>query len=199
MKKWIIILIITVGAFIFLQYLLMVISNKNKDGESTMNNPITTNHQITKTFSMLLASPSFKNGEFIPKKFTCDGGNINPELQIQNVPAEAKSLALIMDDPDATRGRTFTHWLVWNIDPKTAVIKEESVPPGSVEGTNDFPRLGYGGPCPPRGSKPHHYHFKLFALDAILDLKSGENKSALEAEINKHLIANAELVGLYQR
>ncbi len=148
---------------------------------------------------MLITSPSFKDGEKIPVKFSCDGGNMNPELQIQNVPENAKSLALIMDDPDATRGRTFTHWLVWNIDPATVLIKEESVPPGALEGTNDFPRVGYGGPCPPKGANPHHYHFKLYALDAILKLGEGAKKSELESEINKHLIAEAELIGLYGR
>ncbi|MBU6500840.1 MAG: YbhB/YbcL family Raf kinase inhibitor-like protein [Patescibacteria group bacterium] len=148
---------------------------------------------------MILTSPSFNNDADIPTKFTCDGGDINPELHVQNVPEEAKSLALIMDDPDATRGRSFTHWLVWNINPETTLIKQESVPPGSVEGKNDFPAVGYGGPCPPQGSAPHHYHFKLYALDEMLDLPSGSSKSLLEAEIDKHLITQAELVGLYGR
>lgn len=148
---------------------------------------------------MILTNPAFKDGEFIPAKFSCDGGDINLELQIQNVPTEAKSLALIMDDPDATRGEIFTHWLVWNIDPQTIIIKEESVPSGAIEGTNDFGRMGYGGPCPPLGSKPHHYHFKLYALSAMLNLKSDAGKSALEAEIDRHVIAKAEFVGLYQR
>jgi Raf kinase inhibitor-like YbhB/YbcL family protein len=152
-----------------------------------------------KNSSMLITSPSFKNDESIPVKFSCDGGDMNPELQIQNVPAGAKSLALIVDDPDATRGRTFTHWLVWNIDPKTTLIKEESVPPGAVEGTNDFPRVGYGGPCPPHGSKPHHYHLTLYALSAILDLSPGADKAQLETEIEKNLITKTELIGLFQR
>src|SRR3989344_756414 len=171
---------------------------------------------------MLITSPSFKAGENIPKKFACDGfdklttdgstspalneveglttgGGMNPELHIENVPVEAKSLVLIVDDPDATRGGTFTHWLVWNINPSTAVIKEESVPPGAVEGVNDFGNIGYGSPCPPKGANPHHYHFKLYALDGILKLSKGAAKDALGAEIGKHLVAKAELVGLYQR
>ena len=186
---------------------------------------------------MIITSPSFKDGEFIPSKFSCDGstllttggstsldqaqdkslttggstsldvtrdksftaggGDINPELQIQNVPAEAKSLALIMHDPDAPMAGGFTHWLVWNIDPKTTLIKEESVPPQSTEGKNDAQRIGYIGPCPPSGI--HHYHFKLYALDAMLNLNSGAEKSALETEIKRHLIAQAEVVGLYQK
>ena len=171
---------------------------------------------------MLITSPSFKDGENIPKKFTCDGstslnrvgsasldvardkslttgGGMNPELHIENVPPGTQGLALIMDDPDATRGGTFTHWLVWNIDPGTKIIKEESVPPGAVEGVNDFGNIGYGGPCPPRGANPHHYQFKLYALDGILKLSKGAAKDALGAEIGKHLVAKAELVGLYQR
>ncbi|MEK9180287.1 MAG: YbhB/YbcL family Raf kinase inhibitor-like protein [Patescibacteria group bacterium] len=180
---------------------------------------------------MILTSPSFENNGFIPEKFTCDGstslttggstsappelveglttggGDINPELHIQNVPDDAKSLALIVDDPDAP-GRTFVHWLVWNIDPKTEFIKEESSPPGlpaeaggtkvgAVEGKTDFGAIGYGGPCPPQGV--HRYFFKLYALDATLNLPAGSDKRALEAEIEKHLITQTELVGLYQR
>lgn len=157
--------------------------------------------------NMLLTSPAFKNDEFIPKKYTCDGstspaaggGNVNPELDIQNVPEGTGSLALIMDDPDATGGRTFTHWLVWNIDPKTTTIKEESVPPNSAEGTTDFAKVGYGGPCPPKGSNPHRYFFKLYALDATLGLPAGAGKNELEAEISKHLITKTELIGFYKR
>ena len=145
---------------------------------------------------MLLTSPSFNHNEKIPPKFTCDGPSINPELHILNVPDEAKSLALIMDDPDAP-GRTFTHWLVWNIDPKTTIIKQESKPPGSIEGQTDFGRTGYGGPCPPSGT--HRYFFKLYALGAILNLSEGSDKKTLEQEIQEHLIEKAELVGLYSR
>ncbi len=148
---------------------------------------------------MIITSPSFQEGEAIPAKFTCDGGDINPELFIQNVPDDAKSLALIMDDPDATRGGTFTHWLAWNIDPQTSYIKQESVPPGSVEGLNDFGKTGYGGPCPPPGVKPHHYHFKLYALSDMLNISSESAKSVLESEISKYLIVKTELIALYGR
>ena len=148
---------------------------------------------------MILTSPSFQANEKIPTKFSCDGGNFNPELHIQNVPDNAKSLALIMDDPDATGGRTFTHWIVWNIDPKTMVIKEESVPPASIEGKNDAGKIGYAGPCPPSGSKPHRYFFKLYALDAVLDLKEGAAKTELECATTNHTIAQAELIGLFGR
>ncbi len=158
---------------------------------------------------MTLTSPSFNNQEPIPQKFTCDGFDVNPELRIQNVPKDAKSLALIVDDPDATGGKTFTHWLVWNIDPKTTIIKEESVPssakatagkqPSAIEGKNDFPKIGYGGPCPPRGSKQHRYFFKLYALSSMLELKERAGKAELESEIQKYLLAQTELIGLFSR
>lgn len=149
------------------------------------------------TTSMLITSPSFNHNEKIPDKFTCEGGNINPQLIIGNVPTNAKSLALIMDDPDAPGG-TFTHWTAWNINPNTTAIKEESVPPKSVEGETDFGRVGYGGPCPPSG-KPHRYFFKLYALDSMLNLPEGSKRASLEKEIATHTIASAELVGIYER
>jgi Raf kinase inhibitor-like YbhB/YbcL family protein len=148
---------------------------------------------------MIITSPSFEDGATIPKKFTCDGGNINPELQIQNVHGGVKSLALIMHDPDAPREGGFTHWVIWNIDPATAFIKEESIPPGACEGVNGAGKIGYMGPCPPPGHGVHHYRFHLYGLDSPLDLKEGARADELQAEIDKHLIESAEMVGLYQR
>ena len=110
----------------------------------------------------------------------------------------AESLALILHDPDSGAHGGFTHWAVWNIDPATALIKDESIPPGSVEGENSAGRVGYFGPCPSPGA-PHHYHFQLYALDAILDLLEGAPVAALRKEIEKHSIASAELVGVYKR
>src|SRR6266550_8444606 len=111
---------------------------------------------------MKISSSAFQEGGNIPSKFTCDGADANPPLRVEGAPAEAKSLALIADDPDAPVG-LFTHWLVWNIDPKTTEIAENSPPNGAVQGTNDYPNLGYGGPQPPSGT--HRYYFKIFALD----------------------------------
>ncbi len=146
---------------------------------------------------MLLTSPSFENGGLIPKKFTCDGGNINPELHIQNVPATAKSLALIMHDPDAPMPGGFTHWVVWNISPSSTVIKQESAPPGAAEGKNTRAH-GYTGPCPPSGT--HHYEFTLYALDEALELsEEATGKAELEAAIKGHILEEAKLVGLYAR
>ncbi len=152
----------------------------------------------SKRQAMIISSSAFNNNDKIPAKFTCDGGGINPELIIQNVPAEAKSLAIIMDDPDAPSG-TFTHWLVWNIDPKTETIKQESVPPGAIEGQNGSGKIGYTGPCPPDG-KPHRYFFKLYALNSkILEAEPIKNKSALEKIIEPLIIEKTELVGVYER
>lgn len=147
-----------------------------------------------KTSSMNISSPEFKNNEPIPAKFTCQGDGINPKLEMSGVPVETKSLALIMDDPDAPMG-TFTHWLIWNIDPKTVTIKENSAP--GVQGENSVKESVYIGPCPPSGT--HRYFFKLYALDSMLDLNAGASKSQLESEIAKHELAHAELMGTYKK
>ena len=146
---------------------------------------------------MKLTSPAFLPLQSIPAKFTCDGENINPELHINGVPESAKSLALIMDDPDATGGRTWDHWTLWNIDPKISVIKENSVPVGAVQGVTSFGDKKYGGPCPPRGSKPHRYMFKLYALDVVLDLPAPSHKIDIEHAMKGHIVAEAGLVGLF--
>ena len=146
---------------------------------------------------MTITSPSFQENSFIPKKFTCQGENINPELRFGAVPEEAKSMALIMHDPDAPMAGGFTHWVIWNIAPLTTAIKEKSAPPGASEGKNGAGKTGYIGPCPPSGT--HRYFFKLYALDAVLSMPADTDKNSLEAEINRHLLAEAELIGLYQR
>jgi len=146
--------------------------------------------------TLTITSPAFRTGEFIPSKFTCDGTDVNPALAISNVPPEAKSLALIMDDPDAPGGM-WVHWVVWNIDPKTRDIGENSVPGGAKQGVNDFRKTPYGGPCPPSGT--HRYFFKLYALDVLLDLGSGTTKGALEKAMKGHVLAQAELMGKYRR
>jgi hypothetical protein len=146
--------------------------------------------------TLIITSPAFKAGELIPSKFTCDGADVNPALAISDVPPQAKSLALIMDDPDAPGGM-WVHWVVWNIDPKTQEIGENSVPRGAKQGVNDFRKTPYGGPCPPSGT--HRYFFKLYALDVLLDLGSGTTKGALEKAMKGHVLAQAELMGKYKR
>jgi hypothetical protein len=144
---------------------------------------------------MKITSSAFHEGGNIPSKFTCDGSDTSPPLQITGVPSEAKSLALIADDPDAPGG-LFTHWLVWNIPSQTNSIAEGSAPKG-VHGTNDFGKSGYRGPCPPPGT--HRYSFKIFALDRELDLPSGAKRSQVDAAMKGHVIAQGELVGRYAR
>src|SRR5437867_2901544 len=134
---------------------------------------------------MKITSFAFQQGANIPSKFSCDGADTSPPLQIQEIPPAAKSLVLIVDDPDAPSG-LFTHWIVWNISPQTSAMAEGSVPKG-VSGTNDFGKSGYGGPCPPSGT--HRYYFKIFALDRELDLLSGAKRGQLDAAIRGHVIA----------
>lgn len=144
---------------------------------------------------MQLKSSAFADGGSIPSKYTCDGQDISPPLQVSGVPDGAESLALVMDDPDAPTG-TFDHWLVWNIPPDTTDIPEDTEPEG-VQGRTDFGNLGYGGPCPPSGT--HTYRFKLYALDARLDLAEGARKANLESAMEGHILAQAGLNGNYSR
>jgi Raf kinase inhibitor-like YbhB/YbcL family protein len=144
--------------------------------------------------SISITSSSFQAGGDIPAKFTCDGTNVSPALQIGGVPNEAKSLVLLVDDPDAPRG-LFTHWIIWNIDPKTTRVAENSAPAAGVQGTNDFGKRNYGGPCPPSGT--HRYFFKIFALDTKLELKPNARRAELDAAMRGHVLAQGELMGRY--
>jgi Raf kinase inhibitor-like YbhB/YbcL family protein len=145
---------------------------------------------------LAVSSSAFPSGGSIPDQFTCKGANKNPPLQFNGIPAGAKSLALIVDDPDAPGG-LFTHWIVWNIDPAAKQVSEKSVPTGATEGTNDFGNLGYGGPCPPSGT--HRYFFRVMALDRKLDLKSGAKRHELDKTIASHALARGELMGRYSK
>jgi Raf kinase inhibitor-like YbhB/YbcL family protein len=147
----------------------------------------------TGTAKMRITSSAFQEGANIQSKFSCDGANTSPPLQISDFPSEAKSLVLIADDSDAPGG-VFTHWAVWNISPQTSTIAEGSTPKG-VQGTNDFGKSGYGGPCPPSGT--HRYYFRIFALDRELDLPSGAKRGQLDAAMKGHVIAQSELMGRY--
>ncbi len=142
---------------------------------------------------LVVSSAAFQNNELIPIQYTCDGKNLSPSLEIEHIPMEAKCLALIMDDPDAPRG-TWVHWVAWNI-PVTHHLEENEV--HGLEGLNDFQKHHYGGPCPPSGT--HRYFFKIYALDALLDLPSDTRKEQLENAMNNHVIAFGELIGLYKR
>jgi hypothetical protein len=146
-------------------------------------------------------STAFQEGAMIPKLYTCDGQDISPPLSWSGVPAEAKSIALIMDDPDAPRG-TWVHWVLFNIPPDTKGLPENmhrppSLPDGSKHGNNSWPKLGYGGPCPPSGI--HRYYFKVYALDTVLTYQAGITKAQLLKAMESHILAEGQLMGRYTR
>jgi Raf kinase inhibitor-like YbhB/YbcL family protein len=152
--------------------------------------------------SFVLKTAAFSDGGEIPKIHACNGSDLSPALNWKDAPAGTQSLVLIVDDPDAPGG-TWTHWIIWNI-PGQATTLPQGVPTiavldnGARQGKNDFGRIGYGGPCPPPG-KPHRYYFKLFALDARLDLKAGASRSELEQAGKRHVLAQTKLMGTYKR
>jgi len=152
--------------------------------------------------SFNLSSQSFPSGANIPKKFTCDGADVSPELSWSEAPAGTVSFALIADDPDAPVG-TWTHWVLFDLPAETrnlaeGVPKTEELPNGARQGRNDFPKIGYNGPCPPPG-KPHRYFFKLYALETTLTLKAGASKRELETAMRGHILGQADWMGKYGR
>ena len=151
--------------------------------------------------SPTVTSSAFQSGGPIPPVHTCEGKDLSPPLSWTDPPDATKSFALISDDPDAPRG-TWVHWVVYNLPPVTRQLPEAfptdaQLKDGTRQGTTDFGRTGYGGPCPPSGT--HRYFFKLYALDALLDLKPGSTKAQLEAAMQGHILAHAELMGTYTR
>lgn len=189
----------TILGFLFI-FVLLVILAIAVSGPSITFAPGPHNKDLSETNStqttMRISSSFFENNQMIPVKYTCDGDNINPPLSISDVPDDAKTLALIVDDPDAPIG-LWVHWIVWNITPDTREIAENFVPKGATEGMTDFGKPGYGGPCPP--DSEHRYFFKVFALDTELNLDPKADKEALEEAMVGHVLDRAELVGLYKR
>ena len=156
----------------------------------------------TQGMAFAVTSPSFQNGGSIPKKFTCDGAGVSPELQWTAPPTATQSLALIADDPDAPVG-TWVHWVLFDLSPDTRALAEglakvEQPPTGGRQGRNDFRKLGYNGPCPPTG-KPHRYFFRVYALDTKVGLKPGATRQQLDEAMQGHILATAEWMGKYQR
>jgi Raf kinase inhibitor-like YbhB/YbcL family protein len=150
---------------------------------------------------LAITSSAFSEGGMIPRQYSCDGPDISPDLSWQGVPEGSRSLALICDDPDAPVG-TWVHWVLFNIPAGEKGLAAEIAPDatlsnGALHGTNDFRRLGYGGPCPPSGT--HRYYFKLYALDTVLPLDSGATKAQVEAAMAGHILAQAQLMGKYKR
>jgi len=150
---------------------------------------------INEVGNMKLTSPAFEHNGKIPSEYTCDGEDVSPELNIEDVPEDVNSLVLIMDDPDAPVGN-WDHWIVFNIAPDTAKI-EKGTEPAGVGGKNSWKKTGYGGPCPP--DREHRYFFKLYALDTTLDLAEGSTKDEIEKAMEGHIVEKTELIGLYER
>ncbi len=144
-----------------------------------------------------ISAPAFASGKPIPAQYAFAVKNISPELRIANVPANAKALALIADDPDAPAG-LWTHWLVWNLPANTTSIPEGKLPPEAREGKNSNGHARYDGPAPPRGTGVHRYFFRLFALDVQLPLPAGSDRATLEAAMKGHIVATGETFGIYQ-
>ncbi|GAB6192497.1 YbhB/YbcL family Raf kinase inhibitor-like protein [Desulfocastanea catecholica] len=146
--------------------------------------------------SLSISSKAFKHGEAIPVRYSCDGSDISPPLQIGALPPNTGSLALIMDDPDAPVG-TWVHWVVWNIPTEARDIHENALPAGAMQGRNSWKRNTYGGPCPPSGK--HRYFFKIYALDSVVNLGQATTKEDLERAMQGHILAKGELMGTYSR
>ena len=152
--------------------------------------------------SFPISSGSFANGGNIPKKFTCDGADVSPELSWTQPPAGTQSFALIADDPDAPI-ETFVHWVIYDLPPTTSALPEgigkvDELANGSRQGQNDFDKIGYGGPCPP-GKPPHRYVFSLYAVDTMLNLPASTTRKQLEKALRGHILAHGEVIGKYQR
>jgi Raf kinase inhibitor-like YbhB/YbcL family protein len=145
---------------------------------------------------MELTSSAFEREAAIAQRYTCEGDDVSPPLAWSGLPGGTRSLALIVDDPDAPGG-SFTHWIAWGIDPAPGGLREGEGAP--IEGRNDFGQTGYRGPCPPPGHGPHRYVFRLHALDRELDLEPGAGKAALEQAIAGRALGTAELIGTYER
>jgi Raf kinase inhibitor-like YbhB/YbcL family protein len=149
-----------------------------------------------------ISAEGFKDGTTIPDIYTCKGKDISPSISWNGIPAGTKSIALIMDDPDAPGG-TFVHWILYNVPAQTQKLLEgmthdKTLADGSMQGMTDFGRTGYGGPCPPPG-KPHRYFFKIYALDSMINLPPGASKKQLENAMAGHILAKGEIVGIYKR
>lgn len=151
---------------------------------------------------MEIKSSAFQNGAEIPRKYTCDGSDVPPELGWEGAPAGAKSFALVADDPDAPGG-AWTHWVIYDLPPEARALAEglpalETLPGGARQGVNDFRKVGYGGPCPPAG-RTHRYFFRLYALDAPTGLKPRATRQQLLDAVKGHVLGEGELMGRYKR
>jgi Raf kinase inhibitor-like YbhB/YbcL family protein len=197
MRAFIVIIIIFIAAIVSWKYL-----NTNKPMVEQVPPVENTNNENNQTTMFTLSSPSFSEGQVIPQKFTCDGPNknqdINPELRISNIPEGAKSLALILHDPDAPMAGGFTHWVLYNMPTTTAMIAEgDNIPPGADSGLNSAGNDGYVGPCPPSGT--HHYNFTLYAMPGQINFIKEPTGKEVETAIKSSALASTTLTGLYSK
>jgi len=171
--------------------------NTHKDRQQEKSGENNGNQNIPMS-DMTLTSEAFEDGGVIPSRYTCDGENINPQLSWSRIPEDAQTLVLIMDDPDAVKpaGHVWDHWVVFDMQPATVDVKENSEPEG-VSGNGSSGSTGYSGPCPPDGE--HLYFFKLYALDTTLSLSEGATKAEVQTAMQGHVIAEAQLTGRYTR
>lgn len=172
---------------IILFLLLFIIGCKQQEKETK---------EVTQIGNLKLTSPAFQNNQHIPDEYTCNGPNINPELHIEGIPEKTKTLALVVNDPDAPSG-SWIHWLLFNIPLSTTKIAKNSVPQNAIQGLNDFNKNNYGGPCPPSGT--HRYFFKLYALDTTLNLDKTAKAEDLEKAMQGHILEETDLIGLYSQ
>lgn len=176
-------------------------SGTNQSPAETTTSPKVPEQKGLEKVSIKVTSAAFNDGEMIPSKYTCDGANVSPPLSWSGVPANAKTLALICDDPDAP-GKTWVHWIVYDLPASTSslpeyVSKEANLATGGQQGTSDFKKIGYGGPCPPSGT--HRYYFKLYALDDSSSLNPGATKDQLLRALDGHILKQGQLMGRYKR
>jgi len=187
-------------AITLLLLMLVVAGCATRPNVSAQNSASTSTPQTTGG-SIKLTSTAFKEGESIPRQYTCDGVNVSPSLEWSGVPKSAKTLVIIADDPDAPAG-TWVHWVLYNL-PADNIGMVENLPAtdelraGGFQGKNDFGKIGYGGPCPPSGT--HRYFFKIYALDSELPLKAGATKAEVEKAMEGHVVAQGQLMGTYRK
>lgn len=168
----------------------LILTGCQKSGADVTANP------PSSMTNMKIRSPNFENGGLIPPKYSCQGEDVSPELQISEVPGEAKSLALLMEDPDAPNGN-WVHWVVWNIPVETETIPENVGLKFAAQGNNSGSETGYSGPCPPSGT--HRYYFKLFALSRLLELPAGATRDDLMKAMQDRVIAQSQLMGIFRK
>lgn len=201
-KKTSITIIVFISVVVFLSIAQQLIkikqSNTNISQKIATNYKTGTGRELSGNEIMKINIPSLTDNDSLISKYTCDGKNINPEIMISNVPKETKSLLLFVNDPDTPPEYDFSHWILFDINPNTLIIKEGEIPNGAKKGMNDYGNKKYEGPCPPKGQQ-HRYFFTLYALTAQFSTEERLSKNTLEEKINPYLLQRAEVMGWYKR